>query len=142
VIAFETSVRIARPVEEVFALVGDPLRFPRWNSAVKTVRLTTGQQGEVGSTYLMERDLPTGRGENQLEVFARRPPNEFAIRTLSGPTPFIYRYRLSADAGATVLELDAEVKLPGPAALLGPVAARGVKRGVDANLAALKAILE
>lgn len=141
-IAFETSVRIALPVEEVFALVADPLRFPRWNSAVQTVRLATGQQGEVGSTYLMGRDLPTGRAENQLEVFARRPPSEFAIRTLSGPTPFVYRYRLSTEPGATLLELDAEVKLPGPAALLGPVAARGVKRGVDANLAALKAILE
>jgi uncharacterized protein YndB with AHSA1/START domain len=142
VIAFGTSVRIERPIEEVFALVSDPLQFPRWNSAVETVRLATGHQGEVGSTYLMERDLPTGRAENQLEVFARRPPDEFSIRTLSGPTPFVYRYELSAEPGATLLELDAEVKLPGPAALLGPVAARGVKRGVDANLAALKAILE
>ena len=140
--AFTTSVRIARPTDEVFALVGDPLRFPLWNSAVQAVRLASGDPGEVGSTYVMERDLPSGQAENQVEVFARLPPSEFAIRTLSGPTPFVYRYRLSAEPEATLLELDAEVKLPGPAALLGPVAVRGVKRGVDANLAALKAILE
>jgi Polyketide cyclase / dehydrase and lipid transport len=142
VTTFTTRVRIARPTDEVFALVGDPLRFPLWNSAVQAVRLASGDPGEVGSTYVMERDLPSGRAENQVEVFARLPPTEFAIRTLSGPTPFVYRYRLSAEPEATLLALDAEVKLPGPAALLGPVAARGVKRGVDANLAALRAILE
>lgn len=34
-IGFETSVRIERPIEEVFALVSDPLQFPLWNSAVR-----------------------------------------------------------------------------------------------------------
>jgi len=142
VITFTTGVRIARPIDEVYALVADPLRFPRWNSAVQAVRLATGDPGEIGARYVMERDLPSGRAENQLEIVARMPPTEFAIRTLSGPTPFVYRYRLSAEPVTTLLELDAAVKLPGPAALLGPVAARGVRRGVDANLATLRTILE
>jgi hypothetical protein len=39
-------------------------------------------------------------------------------------------------------ELEAEVELPGPAALVGPIARRAVKRGVLDNFRALKQILE
>jgi carbon monoxide dehydrogenase subunit G len=140
VISFETSVRIARPIEEVFAFVSDPTQFPRWNSAVQSVSPTA--TGAPGSTYSMVRELPAGRAENGLEVFARADPREFGIRTTSGPTPFSYRYRFVSDGGETVVHLDAAVELPGIAAVLGPLAARGVKRGVDTNFAALKRALE
>jgi hypothetical protein len=90
----------------------------------------------------MERALPTGRVENDLEVFARNCPTEFGIRTASGPTSFVYRYRFSSDRGATLVRLDARVELARVAAALGPLAARGVRRGVDANFAALKRSLE
>jgi carbon monoxide dehydrogenase subunit G len=141
-IRFDTSVRIGRPIESVFAFVSDPLQFPGWNSAVQRVHGASGEKGELGSTYSMERELPTGRVENELEVFARKRPSEFGIRTTSGPTPFVYRYRFFSERGATVVRLDARVKLPGVAAALGSLAARGVRRGVDANFAALKRILE
>ena len=139
---FETSMRIERPIEDVFAFVSDPLQFPRWNSAVHAVRIISGATGELGSTYWMGRELPTGRVENEIEVFARNRPSEFAIRTTSGPTPFVYSYRFSSERRATVVRLDARVKLPGVAAALGPLAVRGVRRGVDANFAALKWTLE
>jgi carbon monoxide dehydrogenase subunit G len=141
-VSFETSIRIGRPIEEVFALVSDPIQFPRWNSAVQTVRGTSSETGELGSTYSMERELPTGRVENGLEVFAREPPNEFGIRTTSGPTPFVYRYRFVSEGSTTIVHLAAGVELPGVAAMLGPVAARRVRRGVDANFAVLKQTLE
>jgi carbon monoxide dehydrogenase subunit G len=142
VISFETSVRIGRPIEEVFGFVSDPTRFPLWNSAVQAVHRTSGETGEPGSTYMMERELPTGRVENRLEVFAREYPSEFGIRTTSGPTPFTYRYRFAPDGSDTVVHLDATVNLPGVAAALGPLAARRVRRGVDANFASLKRTLE
>jgi hypothetical protein len=142
VISFDTSVRIARPIDDVFDVVSDPLQFPLWNSAVRAVRSRGGQPGEFGSTYSMERELPGGPVENGLEVFARERPTEFGIRTTSGPTPFTYQYRLDPGRDGTVVHLDATVELSGPAALLAPVAGRAIKRGVDANLATLKRILE
>lgn len=141
-ISFETSVRIQRPIEEVFAFVSDPLLFPRWNSAVQAVHVTSGEPGALGSTYAMQRALPVGRVENELEVFSGEHSAEFGIRTTSGPTPFVYRYRFASDGAGTVVHLDATLELPGVAAVLGPLAARGVRRGVDANLAALKVTLE
>ena len=141
-ISFETSVRIGRPIEEVFDFVSDPVQFPHWNSAVQSVRKTSGVPGEVGSTYSMERELPAGRAHNELQIIAREHPTGFAIRTTSGPTPFVYRYRFSSDGPCTVVQLEASVELPGVAAVLGPLAARGVKRGVEANFASLKRMLE
>jgi uncharacterized membrane protein len=141
-IRFETSVWVGRPIEEVFAYVSDPENFPRWNSAVRTMRKTSTGEDEVGSRYWMERDLPTGRAENDLEITSHKHPEEFAIRTLSGPTPFVYRYAFSRSEGGTLVELDAEVELPGVAALAGPLARRAVKRGVDDNFATLKRVLE
>jgi hypothetical protein len=44
-------VRISRPIEDVFAYVSNPLNLPRWNSAVRAVRRTRGQEGGGGSTY-------------------------------------------------------------------------------------------
>jgi uncharacterized protein YndB with AHSA1/START domain len=134
-IKIQTRVRIGRPADRVFALLADPLRFPLWNSAVKAVE-------QRGAGYVMYRSLPTGPAENGLEVVDREPPTRFAIRTTSGPTPFLYEYSLSEEEGATVVALDASVELDGPFAVLGRVAGRAVKRGIDANLAALRDALE
>jgi uncharacterized membrane protein len=139
---FESSVRISRPIDEVFAYVSDPLNLPTWNSAVRAVRRKHGQEGEVGSRYTIERELPSGRVRNELAIVAHQAATEFGIRTLSGPTPFTYRYRFSAAHGETVLHLEAAVELTGAAALLGPLAGRAIKRGVDDNFGELKRLLE
>jgi hypothetical protein len=139
---FETGVRIRRPIEAVFAYVADPLNLRHWNSAVRAVRPANGRPGERDSTYVMERELPTGRAVNGLTVFALERPIEIGIRTTSGPTPFSYRYRLSYEDGGTVVRVAAEFGLGGAAALLGPVPAPAVRRGADDNLATLKRVLE
>lgn len=134
-IRIQTNTRIARPSGPVFALLSDPLRFPLWNSAVTAVEGGDGR-------YVMYRSLPTGSAENGLEVVERRAPTRFTVRTTSGPTPFVYRYSLTETGGATVVALDASVELDGALGALGPVAGRLVKRGIDANLAALRDTLE
>ncbi len=140
-IAFQTSIAIERPIEEVFAHVSDPGNFPSWNSAVREVRTSAGANG-TGSTYAMDRQLPTGATTDRLEIVARKQPREFAIRTTSGPTPFLYRYHFAAENEKTILHLDAQVELKGVAALVPPLARLAVKHGVDDNLARLKLILE
>jgi uncharacterized membrane protein len=137
VIIFETKVRIGRPIEDVFAYVSNPGNLPQWNSAVYAVRAI-----EPDSTYVMERRLPTGPAVNELRIVICERPREFAMRTMSGPTPFFYVYRFSAESGETVVRLNAKVELEGVVALLPQLARRAVKRGVDDNLTTLKEILE
>ena len=112
-ISFHTGVRINRPLEEVFAYVADPANFPDWNSAVQAMGPTSPRSNAEGSTYVMERQLPSGRATNELEIVPRREPEEFAIRTTAGPTPFAYRYRFAEENGETVIHLEAELELTG-----------------------------
>lgn len=141
-IVFQTSIAVKRPAEEVFAYVCDPRNLPAWNSAVQAVRPTSPATDGVGSTFSMNRELPTGPAINQLEVIASKPPREFTIRTTAGPTQFVYRYQFAARNGETVVQLDARVELDGVATRLPQLAQRAVKKGVDENLATLKLILE
>lgn len=133
-----TSVTIDRPIADVFAYVSDPRNLPAWNSAVEDVRPRSLGGPEVGSVYSMQRQLPSGRTANQLEIVIRHPPSEFALRTTSGPTPFLYRYRFVADDTSTVIEFGGDVDLPS----VGGIAGQFVRRGIDRNLATLKRILE
>jgi uncharacterized membrane protein len=141
-IAFQTSIAINRPIEEVFAYVADPGNFPSWNSAVQVVRATSPGSSDVGTTYSMERQLPTGRATNQLEIVIRAQPRELAIRTTHGPTPFLYHYRFAVKDNETIVQVDGQVELPTVAALVPKLARRAVKHGVDDNLTTLKLILE
>jgi hypothetical protein len=110
------------------AFAANPLLFPRWNSAVQTVHNTSGESGVPGSTYSMRRQLPTGHVENELEVLSREHPTKLGIRTTSGPTPFLYHHRFAPDDVDTVVHRDASVEVHGATAILGPLAARPVRR--------------
>ena len=130
-ITFTTTITIDRPIADVFARVADPTGFPDWNSAVESVQ-------PVGrGRYVMRRRLPSGPAVNDLEVVERQAPTAFTVRTTSGPTPFVYRYAFAPAGDGTVVTLRGEVEVPAWAAL----AKHAVRRGVDANLAALRAIL-
>lgn len=139
---FHTTVAIARSRDTVFAYVADARHFPAWNSAVKSVVPLNDATPAAGGRYVMHRELPTGAAANELVIVTLRPPEELAIRTTSGPTPFHYRYEFATTGAGTLLSLYAEVRVAGAASLLGPLAAQAIKRGVDANLATLRYILE
>lgn len=104
-IEIDTHVRIERPIEDVFDYVSDPRNFPRWNSAVRSVIQTAVTESGAGATYTMQRDLPTGRAANVLEVVQRHRPTEFVIKTTSGPTPFAYDIKFTPSNGGTVMKL-------------------------------------
>jgi hypothetical protein len=75
-------------------------------------------------------------------ITAHERPRDFAVRTTSGPTLFVYHYTFAEIGDATLLELAGEVDLPGAGGLAGPLAQRAITIGVDANFAALKKLLE
>ena len=139
---FETTVAIARARDAVFAYVADPRHFPAWNSAVESVVPLNDVTPAAGGRYVMERELPTGAATNELEIVTLRPPEELAIGTTSGPTPFLYRYEFATTSAGTLVRLYADVRVGGAASLLGPLAAQAIKRGVNANLATLRDLLE
>lgn len=136
-IRFETTVEIARAHEDVFDYIADPGRLAEWNLAVTTVEPLHGTPGH----HVMQRELPTGVAINEIAIAARRP-DEMTLRTITGPTPFVYHYTFQPTSTGTRITLRSTVKLGGIARLAGPLAAQGLRRGVDANLSSLRTILE
>jgi hypothetical protein len=93
-------------------------------------------------------DLPDGAGASWRPRAKRagdprpQPPHRVRDKDHVRPDPFVYRYRFDSNGPTTVVHLAAEVELSGIAGALGPLGARVVRRGVDANFATLRHILE
>lgn len=83
---------------------------------------------------------------NEVEVTAYDPDKELELSSISGPTPFVYRYRLDPVAdNATHLRLDGAISgegLGGPMALLRPLAENFFRRGMIDNLESLRRLIE
>ena len=102
---FETSIRIGRPIEEVFAYVSDPLNFNGWNSAVLAV-WKGARASERGGLDIRDGASATEWARPQRTGDRRSPaPTRFGIRTESRPTPLDYRYRFSTVKNETILHL-------------------------------------
>jgi uncharacterized membrane protein len=141
---FELTVDIAAPAPRVFAFVADFTTMPRWYSAVRRVERVDGTGG-VGTRYEVHRDLPGGAALNEVAITSLVDGQEVTFTSLSGPTPFTYRYRVEPRGDATRLVLEGTISgagLPGPAGLLGPLAEKLFKRGMRDNIGTLAAILE
>lgn len=141
---FQLALDIAASPADVFTFVADFTTMPRWYSAVQRVERTEEANG-LGARYEVHRQLPGGPVQNEVEVTSYEDGREVTFTSLSGPTPFVYRYLVEPDNDGSRLTLEGTISgagLPGPAALLGPLAERIFKHGMRDNLAVLKDILE
>lgn len=141
---FELSLTTTAPAARVFAFVADFTTMPRWYSAVRHVRCVHGTGG-LGTRYEVHRDLPGGAAVNEVAITGCPDGEEVTFMSLSGPTPFVYRYRVQPLRGTTRLTLEGTISaagLPGPAGRLGPLAEALFKRGMRDNLGTLKGVLE
>jgi uncharacterized protein YndB with AHSA1/START domain len=141
---FQLGLDIAAPPATVFDFVADFTTMPRWYSAVQAVTRVSGTSG-LGTRYEVQRHLPGGPARNEVEITTYESGREVTFTSLSGPTPFVYRYLVEPDGDETRLTLEGTISgagLPGPGALLGPLAEGLFKRGMRDNLGVLKAILE
>lgn len=142
--AFHLTTAIAAAPAAVFDFVADLSTMPQWYSAVESVHLVDGSSLR-DARYVVHRSLPTGAARNEVRVASYIPHTEITFSSVSGPTPFTYRYRVSPAPPGTLLQLDGTITaagLPGPAALLGPLAERIFGRGMRDNLRQLKTIVE
>jgi uncharacterized protein YndB with AHSA1/START domain len=112
--AFENTVTITRPVEEVFTYLADAENLPQWNYAIEQTRKISPGPVGVGTLYRQTRTLP-GRSQEDFEPAA------------SGTT-LTNKWDLQPTSASL--------------RLLGPLAIPKVKSAVAENLRTLKQILE
>jgi uncharacterized membrane protein len=141
---FHLAITIAAPPAVVFDVVSDLRTMPRWYSAVESVHLIEGSSSR-NTRYAVDRRLPTGRVRNEVRMTSYIPDTEVSFSSVSGPTPFTYRYSVAPAAPGTLLRLDGSITaagLPGAAALLSPWAEQIFGRGMQDNLQQLKMLIE
>ncbi|NUR72524.1 MAG: hypothetical protein HOU81_17040 [Hamadaea sp.] len=117
----ETSVDVARPVTEVFALVSDPRNDVRWWRGVREVKLLAGDGG-VGTEYEQRGRLLGLPFYNHLAVAAYQPPTRLELRTVTSNTPFEAVYELTPlGSSRTRFAMRATVAGAGHFRLFGPL---------------------
>jgi uncharacterized protein YndB with AHSA1/START domain len=138
----EKIITINRPIEEVFAYVGEAGNGPKWQSAlVEAKRITKGPLG-VGAQYSSVRNFMGRRMESVMQYTTYEPNQKIVFKTISGSSPFVQTFLFEPVPGGTRLTTRLELETPGLMGLAKPLIASGLKREVDENFGILKDLLE
>lgn len=138
----EKSIIIHRPIEEVFAFVGDLQNGPQWQNALLEVRCTTEGALGIGTQFTSVRKFMGQKMEATIEFVAYEPNNKIAIRSTSGSTPFEQSFLFESTAEGTRLTSILELQTGGLMGLADPLISASVKREMDADFGNLKDLLE
>jgi uncharacterized membrane protein len=138
VLEFENTIRINRPVEEVFAFLSDFENIPKWNYYVLEVRqLSEGSIG-VGTTYHQVRKSD----QQDLRIIEFEPGHTVAVKTLPQSTPDLEMRFTLYEEGSTTRVRDEWKLNTGRPAIFDRLAGGRIKSAVAENLAKLKELLE
>ena len=137
------SVRILRPVEDVFAVLTDVSQAARWSRALEEQLITPGPL-RVGSRRRAVVPTVGGRTmENEMELTELEQDRRLAMRGVAGfPFPVRIVAELEPADGGALLRWTTFLEPRGVAKLLGPVLAAGYKRSFAKDLAKLKSMME
>ncbi len=139
---FENTIRIDRPVDEVFAFLSDFENIPKWNYYVLEVRQLSESPIGTGTTYHQVRHQVRETDEQDFRITEFEPGHTVAVKTLPQSSPSFERRFTLYEEGNTTRVRD-EWKLDtGRPAILEKLAGRRVKSAVAENLAKLKELLE
>jgi uncharacterized protein YndB with AHSA1/START domain len=138
----EKIITINRPIEEVFAYVGDAGNGPKWQSAlVEASRMTEGPLG-VGTQFKGVRKFMGRKMESVMQYTTYELNKKVVFTSDSGSMPFVQTFLFEPAAGGTRLTARLELQTSGLMSLAKPMIASGVKREVDENFGILKDLLE
>ncbi|MEQ8602305.1 MAG: SRPBCC family protein [Marivibrio sp.] len=137
--AFTVSELIRAPIDRVWAVAGDPTRFPEWMQGVDQVEPPDDGPMEAGARLPI---TVTDRGQTRtstLKLVEWDPPHGFAIAAGndSAGTRYRYRFEPARDGTATRAVLEADVIIQGKWRFFAWLLKKGMKRADGGQLRAL-----
>jgi uncharacterized protein YndB with AHSA1/START domain len=141
-IRVEKSGIIQRPIEEVFAYIGDQTNTPHWQAGLVEVRRTTKGPIGVGTKHTFVRTFMGRRMEADSEYIAFEPNRRIAFKTTSGPVRVEASYVFEAVPEGTRVTSTVEMDASGFLSLAEPLIAAGLRREMKAAIPVLKELLE
>jgi uncharacterized membrane protein len=138
----EKIITINRPVEEVFAYVGDLQNGPKWQKAlVEAWRLNGGPLG-IGSKFSSVRIFMGRKLVSVLQFTAYELNKKIVFKSISGSLPFEQTFLFESTAGRTRLTTRLDLGTSGLMGPAEPLIASSLKREVDKSFSILKDMLE
>jgi len=139
----ESSIEIAKPVDEVFRFVDDTSQAPRWLQECVEVTQTSPGPKAVGSRLHYVYQQGGRRGEMDGEVTAYERDRHLAMRYDDKVFGVEIDFRFAPAAGGTQVTHVCAIAIKNPVAKLMTPMIRGAnEKQVVANLARLKQLLE
>jgi uncharacterized protein YndB with AHSA1/START domain len=137
-----SSIVIARPIEDVFAVLTDVEKTGRWFPGDVTEWWTSDPPHGVGSTRRARVKVGPFAFENDAVATVYEPPRHAAMRGTSRSAPFEADLRFTPFERGTRVEVVTTIDPSGPMRLLAPAFARMYGRGWSRGLARLKRMME
>jgi len=133
---------INRPIEGVFAFVGDLQNGPQWQPGLLEVQRTTKGPLGIGTKFTSVRKFMGRKMEASSEFVAYEPSSKVAFESASGPVPFETSYLFESTADGTRLTATVELQPKGFLRLAEPLMARSLRREMETHFSDLKDLLE
>jgi uncharacterized protein YndB with AHSA1/START domain len=138
----ERSTDIAKPPEEVFPYLFEEDKVPQWTTGLDGYERLDGGPLAKGARFRQRLDVSGQRIDAELEVTAYDPPRRAESRTEIRGIDVISVYALEPAGGGTRLTQSVEATGGGlKGRVLIPIIQPHLERKLDADLAALKALL-
>jgi uncharacterized membrane protein len=138
----EKIITINRPVEEVFAYVGDLQNGPKWQKAlVEAWRLNGGPLG-IGSKFSSVRKFMGRKLVSVIQFTAYELNKKIVFKSISGSSPFEQSFLFESTPAGTRLTTRLALHTSGLLGLTERLIASGLKREVDESFGILKDMLE
>ena len=136
----EHTVEIARPADEVFALLTDVARVPEWQASA--VESRADGPLAAGARIHERRHFLGHDAETELEVSVFEPGRRLALRALEGPIRLSIDHVLEEQDGRTSLCITAEARPHGLLRFAGPAVTAKARQELRRDFDSLKALLE
>jgi hypothetical protein len=136
------EVVVDRPRPEVAAFAMDPANDRDWIGALTDVNVLTGTPIGAGTRVERVAQFLGRRIEYVNEIVEFEPPERLAMRSVKAPFPMDVTYEFEEADGATRVRIRAAGEASGFYRLAGPLLDRAVRRGIEGDLARLRACLE
>jgi len=132
---------ISRPLEEVFAVLTDPEKTPKWSAPAVEEHWITPGPPTIGSRRLAVTQLMGRRSQNVAEVTAFEPNRMWEMKSVSGPR-FVARAEFAPIDGGTRVDWTWSFDLQGPMRVFAPLVTWLVGRQLTRDFARLKRMME
>lgn len=141
-VTIERSIRIERPVEDVFNYMTRFENDREWRDEVVDIRRTTPTNRGVGERYEQLLELSGRQVPTDFEVTAYENNRHIGFRGTSGDVHAEGSYHFSAEGSATRVDIRAEVEVSGAAQLTEPYIEKELAQQGERDFRRLRQVLE